>query len=56
VKESIDLGYFFRGSSDNLIIKPDNVTNTGKEPTELKEGELIIYCPTIKGFSFSDKL
>jgi hypothetical protein len=52
VKDLIDA--LFEGSSD--ITKPDNVTSTGKEPTELKEDELIIYYPIIKGFSFGDKL
>lgn len=56
VKGSIDLEYLLKGGSNNLIIKPDNVINTGKEPTELKEDELIIYYPTIKDFSFGDKL
>jgi hypothetical protein len=53
--EAIDIGFLF-GSSGNFITKPDNVTSTGKEPTELKEDELIICCPTLKGFSFGDKL
>ena len=53
--EVINIGFLFRSSS-NFITKLDNVTSTGKELTELKKNELIIYYPTLKGFSFGDKL
>jgi hypothetical protein len=40
----------------NNIYKTDKITSSKKKLTKLKEYKLIIYYPTIPGFSFSDKL
>jgi hypothetical protein len=44
------------GGDDSSINKTDKIISSGKEPTKLEEHELIICCPTVPGFSFSDKL
>jgi hypothetical protein len=32
------------------------INSIGMEPVELKDGELLIRCPNVPGFSFGDKL
>ena len=53
-QDSLDSILF--GGNDNSTNKTDKIISSGKEPTELEEHELIIYCPTVPGFSFGDKL
>ncbi|KAH8719447.1 P-loop containing nucleoside triphosphate hydrolase protein [Phaeosphaeriaceae sp. PMI808] len=36
--------------------QPERVRSTGLEPADLMEDDLLIYCPTVPGFSFGDKL
>jgi hypothetical protein len=35
---------------------PNQVKSTGMEPGEMNDADLIIYCPTVPGFSFNNKL
>jgi hypothetical protein len=55
-QDSSNITYIRLGGEDNSTNKTDKITSSGKEPTELEEHELIICCPTVPGFSFSDKL
>lgn len=50
---AIDVDLFSEISSEP---PPDQVKSNGMEPTEMKENELLIYCLTVPGFSFGDKL
>jgi hypothetical protein len=36
--------------------QPEQVRSTGLDPTDLTEDDLLICCPTVRGFSFSNKL
>jgi hypothetical protein len=48
--------YILFGGEDNSLNKIDKIINSGKKPVELEEYKLIVYYPTVLGFSFSDKL
>ncbi len=48
-KKSLDDGWF--------TLVPDNeVKNNGEEPSEMKEDELLLCSPTVRGWSFGNKL
>jgi len=54
-QKSTDIGYLFwgQGRLQNHVGRGHQLW---KQPTELKENELVICCPTVPGFGFGDKL
>lgn len=46
----------FSFDGDDSTAHAEGVTSNGKKWSELEEDELLIYCPTVPGFSLGDKL
>ena len=47
---------FFGIDEYDSTTSTDEVISNGKKPSELQEDELLTCCPTVPGFSFSDRL